>query len=151
MPAISTDLRGLLANEDALAGLAPALRSPAFADAEVAQAASRAWPLTTSPADRLAWLEIVLARPGSFEDAATFTLWRAASRDPASSVRERAVEAVGSSPAEVWPAPIPPAPAASGRSATTRPWRAQPRQPCGRKGLTPTQSRRTSGSVGLGS
>ena len=101
VPAIVADLRGQLADDAAVVGLAPVLLDPAFADAEVVRAAAHAWPRATDPADRLAWLDALLSRPSMAdgpESAALVDLFRRAGRDPASSVRERALEAVAASP-----------------------------------------------------
>ncbi len=101
VPAIVADLRAKVADDAAVVGLAPVLRDPAFAAAEVNEAAARAWPLATEPADRLAWLDALLARPAAgagADPAAVVDLFRRAGRDPAGSVRERALEAVGASP-----------------------------------------------------
>ncbi len=102
VPAIVTDLRSQLGDDARFAGLAPALRGPAFTDAEVVEAATRVWPRLVEPADRLLWLDAVLGRPAVLgADAAApdlAHLFRLAGRDPASAVRERAIEAVGASP-----------------------------------------------------
>ncbi len=102
VPAILADLRAQLAGDDSAAAVAPALRAPAFSDAEVIEAATRAWPRSADPADRLAWLDAVLARPALLAGATPrpelLALFRLAGRDPAGTVRERALEAVGAAP-----------------------------------------------------
>ena len=98
VPKILADLRSRVVDDSAVVSLIPALRNPAFADAEVIQAVARAWPRSLEPADRLGILDILLARPSLVDRAELGALLKAASRDPASSVRERALEAVGSIP-----------------------------------------------------
>ncbi len=66
-PEILADLRAQLGRVDAATTLLPALRHPAFSDAEVLAAVHRAWPSATDPADRVAMLDVLFARPGSLD------------------------------------------------------------------------------------
>ena len=98
IPSLGADLRAGLVNPSSVVDLAPVARSEAFSDAEVIAAAALAWPLAIEPADRLAWLDAVLTRPGLTDGPDLIALFRLATHDPAASVRERALEAVGSNP-----------------------------------------------------
>ncbi len=101
-PEILAELRAKLDDPTAVAGLAPPLRTSAFTDAEVVRVVPPAWSRSTDPADRLALLETLLARPSLLDQGElpppVVALLKAASRDPSSPVRERMLEAVGSSP-----------------------------------------------------
>ena len=98
-PAIIADLRASLVDPLAVVSLAPVARSSICTDAEAITAAALAWPLAAAPADRLAWLDAILARSGLGDGSDLMSLFRLAAHDPAGSVRERALEAVGSNPA----------------------------------------------------
>ena len=99
VPSIVADLRVRLLDPSSVVALAPVARSLLFSDAEVIAAAALAWPLATQPADRLAWLDAVLSRPGLGNGSDLMPLFRLATHDPAGPIRERALEAVGSNPA----------------------------------------------------
>ena len=98
VPSVIADLQVRLLDPSSVVALAPVARSPTFNDAEAIAAAALAWPLATASADRLAWLDAVLSRPGLADGSDLMPLFRLATHDPAGSVRERALEAVGSNP-----------------------------------------------------
>ncbi len=92
-------LRSLLARGDSAASLAPLLRHPALADSEALDAIRRAWPGTTAPADRLALLDAILARPALIDrdepSPEVVDLLRMAVVDRSASIRERTLATLG--------------------------------------------------------
>ena len=97
-PGILADLRSFLAEGDSRS-LLPILGLPAFTDADVLVAVAREWPRATDPADRLGFLDALLARTGLWdaEEPAgqAIEILKLAVVDPSASVRERALGAIG--------------------------------------------------------
>jgi HEAT repeat protein len=98
-PLILDEIRQILVRNQG-ASIVPLLGQPALSDGEILKALVDIWPKADQPADRLAILDTLFARPGLIDveepvkDAVE--VLKLAVHDSSSTVRERALEAIGS-------------------------------------------------------
>jgi cellulose synthase operon protein C len=98
-PEIVAEIRKLLESDQA-ASILPLLGHPSISDADLLASLIKTWPGASDPADRLAILEILFARPTLIDveepPRAVVELLKFAIQDRSETVRERILETIGS-------------------------------------------------------